>query len=117
MYLGAGRRTRDRIAEAVGGSIDGLSLLRPRPGRYNPEGVKIWNPAQGKPYMTLTLELSEELGTELASEAERLGLPLAEYAIRVLAVGRTTSAAPRSGAELIAYWQSEGLIGSRPDWG
>jgi hypothetical protein len=65
--------------------------------------------------MTLTLELPEELGSELATEADRLGLPLAEYAIRVLTAGRTASAAPKSGAELIAYWQSEGLIGSRPD--
>jgi hypothetical protein len=65
--------------------------------------------------MTLLLELPPELETELAAEAARLGLPLKEYALRLLANGRTASTAPRSGAELLAYWQSESLIGSRPD--
>jgi len=31
------------------------------------------------------------------------------------AVGRTASPAPRTGAELLTYWQGEGLVGTRPE--
>jgi hypothetical protein len=65
--------------------------------------------------MTITLELPPELECELAADAARLRLPLAEYALRVLAMGRTSSTAPRTGAELLAYWQKEGLVGTRTD--
>jgi hypothetical protein len=65
--------------------------------------------------MSLVLDLPPELETELAAEAAQLGLPLPEYVLRVLAVGRSPSAAPRTGAELLAYWQGEGLVGTRPD--
>ena len=89
--------------------------------------------------MTITLELPQELEHELASEAARLHLPLAEYILRLLrdqaaaapdvAAGgdedliaawmqaRAALAAnpPRTGAEILAYWQREGLLGARPD--
>jgi hypothetical protein len=65
--------------------------------------------------MTLTLELSEQLGAELAVEAERLGIPLSEYALRVLLTGRTPLSAPKTGTELVAYWKREGLIGTHPE--
>jgi hypothetical protein len=65
--------------------------------------------------MTLVLDLPPELETELAAEAARLGLPLSEYAVRLLAGGRGPSSGPRSGADLLAYWRSEGLVGTRPD--
>lgn len=65
--------------------------------------------------MTITLELPDELEQELASEAARHGLPLAEYALLVLATGRPARQMPVTGAELIDYWQREGLIGSRSD--
>ena len=65
--------------------------------------------------MTLNLELPQELERELSAEAARLGLPLPEYALRVLAGGRIAGGSPRTGAELVAYWRSEGLIGSRPE--
>jgi hypothetical protein len=65
--------------------------------------------------MTLTLELSQELESELSAEAAQLGLPLAEYALRILATGRAPRSLPKTGSELVAYWQSEGLIGTRPD--
>ena len=45
----------------------------------------------------------------------RLGLPLPEYALRLLAGGRAPGPAPRTGAELLAYWEGEGLFGTRPD--
>ena len=65
--------------------------------------------------MTLVLDLPPELETELAAEAARLGLPLSEYVLRLLAGGRTPSPALRTGAELVAYWQGEGLVGTRPE--
>lgn len=65
--------------------------------------------------MRITLDLPEELERELSVEAARLGLPLAEYALRLLSTGRTPGDAPGTGAELVAYWQNEGLIGTRPD--
>ena len=65
--------------------------------------------------MSLVLELPPELETELAAEAADLGLPLPEYVLRLLAEGRSLSPAPRTGAELVAYWQGEGLVGARPE--
>ena len=65
--------------------------------------------------MTLTLHLPPELETELAAEAARLNLPLPEYVLRCLMGVRTPSPAPQTGAELVAYWQAEGVVGTRPD--
>jgi hypothetical protein len=65
--------------------------------------------------MSLVLDLSAELETELAAEAARLKLPLPDYVLRLLTDGRTPAPPPRTGAELLAYWQSESLIGTRPD--
>jgi hypothetical protein len=65
--------------------------------------------------MSLMLHLPPELESELADEAARVGLPLAEYAVRVLARGRGPVPAPRNGQELLAYWQGEGLVGTRAD--
>ena len=65
--------------------------------------------------MSLVLDLPSELETELASEAARLGLPLPEYALHLIAAGRGTRPALRTGTELLRYWQSEGLVGTRPE--
>ena len=67
--------------------------------------------------MSLVLDLPPELETELAAEAARQGLSLSEHVLRLLAGARTTSPALRTGAELLAYWQGEGLIGTRPEGG
>ena len=37
------------------------------------------------------------------------------FALRLLAVGRLPDPKPRTGAELLAYWQGEGLVGTRPE--
>lgn len=65
--------------------------------------------------MSLILDLPAELEAELTGEAARLGLSLPEYVQRLLAGGRALRPAPRNGAELLAYWQAEGLIGTRPE--
>jgi hypothetical protein len=63
--------------------------------------------------VSLILDLPPELETELSAEAARLGLPLRDYAVRLLAgAGRP---APNNGSELLAYWQGEGLVGTRTD--
>jgi hypothetical protein len=88
--------------------------------------------------MTLTLELPPDLESELAAEAERLDLSLGDYVLQVLEAARQTAAQEadveedlyalliqeraklaahplRTGAEILAYWQREGLLGTRPD--
>ena len=54
--------------------------------------------------MRLTIELPPELERELSAEATQLGLPLPEYALRLLAIGRQPGSLPRSGQELLLYW-------------
>lgn len=69
--------------------------------------------------MTLTIDLPNDLERELAAEAAQLGLPLGEYAVRVLAGSRIVAAAsddaPQTGADLVAFWHQAGVIGSRTD--
>ncbi len=65
--------------------------------------------------MSLVLDLPPELETELISEASRMGLPLPEYVKQLLLAGRPPGAMPRSGSELVSYWQGEGLVGTRAD--
>jgi hypothetical protein len=65
--------------------------------------------------MSITLEISNELATELATEAERLGLSVTSYVLRIIANRQAAKNLPRTGSELVAYWEREQLIGSRPD--
>ena len=65
--------------------------------------------------MSLTIDLPPDLEAELAAEAANLRLPLPEYVVRVIAFGRPPNPMPRTGAEVVAYWEREGLIGARPD--
>jgi hypothetical protein len=65
--------------------------------------------------MSLILDLPSELESKLAAEAARLGLPLSDYVLSLLAEDRALNPAPKTGADLLAYWQSEGLVGTRPD--
>lgn len=65
--------------------------------------------------MTLTLDLPQDLEHRLTAEAMRLGLPIEQYALRLLGDVPKTESQPTSGAELVAFWRREGVIGSRPD--
>lgn len=65
--------------------------------------------------MNITLELPSELERELANEASQLKLPLAEYMLRVLSFRPFLQNSLKTGAELVAYWESVGVVGSRPD--
>lgn len=63
----------------------------------------------------LTLDLPPELESELAAEAARHQLSLAEYVLRLLTTARPAISKPRNGAELVAYWEAASLVGTRPD--
>jgi hypothetical protein len=65
--------------------------------------------------MSITLDIPEGLVSELTVEAQRIGLPLSDYVVTLLATGRTAGSLPKTGAELVAYWQEQGIVGSRPD--
>lgn len=65
--------------------------------------------------MSIYLDLPSELECELSTEASRLNLPLPEYILRLLSTRQVLSHPPKTGAELVAYWQHEGVIYSRAD--
>jgi hypothetical protein len=65
--------------------------------------------------MSVTLDLPHELEDELAAKAAQLGLPLPEYILRVLSTTVAIGDKPKTGADLVEYWQNEEVIGARPD--
>lgn len=75
--------------------------------------------------MTLTLDLPLEMERRLQAAAALNGLPLPEYAVRALLLGmrmeatdRSQDSLPTTGAEALAYWKREGVLGlfqDRPD--
>ena len=65
--------------------------------------------------MAISLELPQKLEQELSVEAGKISLSLPEYILQLLAVRKSFENLPRSGADLVSYWQSEGLINSRPE--
>lgn len=65
--------------------------------------------------MNVSIELPSDLENELSAEASQLRLPLSEYILRVLSFRPFLQNPPKTGVELIAYWESVGVINSRPD--
>jgi hypothetical protein len=65
--------------------------------------------------MSIVLDLPQELESALATEATQLGLSLTEYVLRLLSTRPLVGQLPTTGAELVAYWQREGVIGTRLD--
>ncbi len=65
--------------------------------------------------MSIRLDLSPELESELSTEASRLNLPLTDYILQALSIRQVPNNSPKTGAELVAYWQSIGVINSRPE--
>jgi hypothetical protein len=65
--------------------------------------------------VNINLDLPPELENELFTEASRLNLPVSEYILRILSLRQILANPPKTGAELVAYWQSEGVINSRTD--
>ncbi len=62
--------------------------------------------------MSILLELPSELETELSTEATRFGLSLQDYVLSLLAATRGKPQV-KTGADLVAFWKVEGLIGTR----
>ena len=66
--------------------------------------------------MTLTLELPQDLECKLLADAQRSGVSLERYALRLLSGhGPSAERASTTGAAVVAYWRREGIIGSRSD--
>lgn len=65
--------------------------------------------------MAISLDIPSELEDELSTEAYQLKLPLAEYILRVLEFRPFLQNSPRKGVDLVAYWESVGIVGSRPE--
>ena len=65
--------------------------------------------------MSVSLDLPPDLESELAAEAATFRLSLPDYILRLLESGRRSVSQPRDGAELVAYWQAAGLVGTRQD--
>ena len=58
--------------------------------------------------MTFVIELSEDLEQRLQKKAAERGMDAAAYARQLIENG--LSLPPQNGAELIAYWEAEGVI-------
>lgn len=65
--------------------------------------------------MSITIELPSELENELSKEASKLNLSLSDYILRILLIRPVLQNLPKTGAELVAYWEQQGVINSRPD--
>ena len=65
--------------------------------------------------MNISIELPKDLENELSTEASQLKLPLVEYIVRVLSFRPFLQHPPKTGLEIVAYWESIGAVGSRSD--
>ncbi len=65
--------------------------------------------------MTIQINLPQELEQELSIEAQQINLSLSEYILHLLSLRQVLNNTPKTGLELISYWQKEGLINSRPE--
>jgi hypothetical protein len=65
--------------------------------------------------VNISIELPSDLETELSAEASQLQLPLSEYILRVLSLRPFLQNPPKTGLDLVAYWEGVGVINSRPD--
>ena len=65
--------------------------------------------------MSITLDLPPDLENKLTSRANERGLSLPDYVLELLGRDAGATEHVKNGAELVAYWQQEGLIGTRTD--
>ena len=86
-------------------------------GTRQPSGKMLGNTCRirGTKTMSITIELPDAVMARLTAQAAGQGLPLAEFVQRVLTLRGSADALPKTGAELVAYWQQNGLIGFRSD--
>lgn len=65
--------------------------------------------------MSIALDLPQELESILVTEATQKGLPLADYVLRLLSTRALADPIPTNGAQLVAYWEREEVLGTRTD--
>ena len=65
--------------------------------------------------MNVSIDLPSDLENELSTEASQLKLPLSEYILRVLSFRPFLQNPPKTGLDLVTYWERVRLINSRPD--
>jgi len=68
--------------------------------------------------MTITLNLPTKLEKKLTAKAAEWGLSAPEVVLRILEDGLndiSDESGPKTGAELVAYLQREGIIGAKSD--
>jgi hypothetical protein len=65
--------------------------------------------------MTLKLDLPRELEADLAIGAARAGVSVEIYALQLLSGAGAVRDSIQTGAELVEYWNREGVIGTRTD--
>jgi hypothetical protein len=65
--------------------------------------------------VNVSIELPSDLENELSAEASQLKLPLVDYILRVLSFRPFLQNPPQTGLDLVAYWETTGVINSRPD--
>lgn len=65
--------------------------------------------------MSVQLDLPQNLRDELTVEASQLKISLTDYILDLLEKRQAPEEKPKAGAELVAYWKKENLIGSQPD--
>jgi hypothetical protein len=64
--------------------------------------------------MTVVLNLPDELEQQLQTKATELGLAIPEYILSLLQQ-QTQPTNIQTGAQLVDYWEQQGLIGTRTD--
>jgi hypothetical protein len=65
--------------------------------------------------MSYNLSIPDDLAGVLTGVASNLGMSMPDYALQVLSSVNQPTSSIKTGAELVAYWESAGVIGSRPD--
>ncbi len=65
--------------------------------------------------MSIVLNLPADLENKLAAEASRQGISLPDYLLKIISNGGEPVSRIRNGAELVAYWQQAGVVGTRQD--
>lgn len=65
--------------------------------------------------MPFNLSLPDELAGTLGNAASRLGMSLPDYALCVLSNVSQPTTSIKNGTDLVSYWQSAGVIGTRPE--
>ncbi len=65
--------------------------------------------------MSILMHLPPALESKLAAQASERGRSLPDYVLRLLGGDGNGQAAAKTGADLVSYWQREGLLGTRPE--